>query len=227
MPRFPRNYLHTKYFHIITQGINKSHIFKNEIDKKYYIKIMYELRKEYSITIIAYCIMDNHMHMLLEAEKIEDLSKYMHKLNTKYGKYYNRVHKRVGYVFRDRYKSEGIYGEEQLYNCINYIYNNPVKAKICNSPEKYKYSNYIKMHSINKEVEYNFIDYNDIGEEDKLERYLLDNKISIENIIKNKSELKKMIIELKENEGTSLRKIAEKFNINREMVRKIYKSHVK
>ena len=227
MPRFPRNYLQTTYFHIITQGINKSYIFKNDIDKKYYIKTMYELKKEYNIKIIAYCIMDNHMHMLLEVSQIQDLSRYMHKLNTKYGKYYNREYKRVGYVFRDRYKSEGIYSEEQLYNCINYIYNNPVKAKICNSPDKYKYSNYTKVNSINKKGEYKFIDYNDISEEEKIERYLLQNKIDIKNIIKDKTELKKTIIELKINHSVSLRKIAEKFKINRETVRKLYKNYVK
>ena len=100
--------------------------------------------------------------MLLETAGVENLSKYMHCLNTRFGQYYNKKYKRVGYVFRDRYKAEGIYSEKQLYNCIKYIYDNPVKAEICKKPEEYKFSNYNKIDFIDDE-EYVFIDV----EEDK------------------------------------------------------------
>ena len=135
MPRIPRMYLDTEYFHVITQGLNKSYIFDSPIDIKYYIKNMYELKDKYDINIIAYCVMNNHAHILIRSRAIENLSKYMHDLNTRYGCYYNKKYKRVGYVFRDRYKAEGIYTESHLYSCIKYIYNNPVKAGICNKPE--------------------------------------------------------------------------------------------
>ena len=88
----------------------------------------------------------------------------MHCLNTKYGLYYNKKYNRVGYVFRDRYKAEGIYSEKQLYHCIKYIFNNPVKAGICNKAEEYEFSNYKKMKDNYEEEEYDFIDV----EEDKI-----------------------------------------------------------
>ena len=59
MPRIPRMFLYTEYFHVITQGINKSYIFEESIDIKYYIKKMYELNEKYNIKIIAYCVMNN------------------------------------------------------------------------------------------------------------------------------------------------------------------------
>ena len=90
MSRIPRNYIKTSFFHVITQGINKSYIFKRAEDIKYYIKIMYQLTKEQEIKVIGYCIMSNHAHMLIETEEIKELSKYMQRLNTKYGKYYNK-----------------------------------------------------------------------------------------------------------------------------------------
>ena len=89
MPRNSRKYLNTSSFHLITQEINKSYIFNKLEDIKYYIKIMYELKEDYSIKIIAYCLMNNHAHILVEIEEIEELSKYMQRLNTKYAKYYN------------------------------------------------------------------------------------------------------------------------------------------
>ena len=57
MPRFPRNYLDTNYFHVMSQGINRSYIFENPVDIKFYIKNMYEIKEEYDVKIIAYCIL--------------------------------------------------------------------------------------------------------------------------------------------------------------------------
>ena len=107
MPRFPRSYIKTSFFHVMVQGINKSYIFEEPENIKYYISTMHKLSKEQEIEIIAYCIMNNHAHMLIKTEQLKELSKYMQRLNTRYGKYYNKKHNRVGYVFRDRYKSEG------------------------------------------------------------------------------------------------------------------------
>lgn len=142
MPRFSRESIQTTYFHVMTQGIEKKYIFDKPEEIKFYIKIMYELLKEHNLKIIAYCIMNNHAHMLIKAVNVTELSKYMHRLNCKYALYYNKIHNRVGYVFRDRFRTEGIYTERQFYNCIKYIYDNPVKAGICRKPEDYPYSNY-------------------------------------------------------------------------------------
>ena len=90
MPRIPRMYLNTEYFHVITQGINKSYIFDSPTDIKYYIKSMYDIKEKYNIEIIAYCIMNNHAHILIKCALIKNLSEYMHDLNTRYGCYYNK-----------------------------------------------------------------------------------------------------------------------------------------
>lgn len=75
MSRNPRNYIKTSFFHVITQGINKSYIFEKQEDIKYYIKIMYNLLEEQNIKMLAYCIMNNHAHMLIEAKKIKNFPK--------------------------------------------------------------------------------------------------------------------------------------------------------
>lgn len=224
MPRLPRSYIKTSFFHVITQGINKSYIFEKAEDIKYYIKIMYHLTKEQKIKIIGYCIMNNHAHMLIETEEIKELSKYMQRLNTKYGKYYNKKYNRVGYVFRDRYRAEGIYTEEYLYNCLKYIYNNPVKAGICKKAEDYPYSNYKR---IDKELNenYAFIDVDDndkdIGEE-IIEKFLKENEMELIDLKRNKRRLKELIIILKEQYNISLRKIAKEVHMGREKIRRLY-----
>lgn len=90
-----------------------------------------------------FCVMGNHVHVLLKADKVEKLSKFMHLVNSRYSRYYNRINKRVGHVFRNRYRSEPIKNSTQLINCFVYIQNNPLKAGIVENAEDYKYSSYI------------------------------------------------------------------------------------
>ena len=224
MSRFPRSYIKTPFFLLLTQGINKSYIFEKPEDIKYHIKIMHNLAKEQKIKIIAYCIMNNHAHILIETQEIRELSKYMQRLNTKYGKYYNKKYDRVGYVFRDRYKSEGIYSEKHLYNCMKYIYENPVKAGICNKAADYPFKKYKK---IDKKIngKYTFIDVEQNKEkicEEIITEFLRENDIELSYLKKDKIKLKELITILKEDNNISLRLIARKINLNRETIRRLY-----
>lgn len=201
MPRVPRFYSDTSFFHVMTQGIKKEYIFNQSEDAKRYISILYNTKDECKINIIAYCIMKNHSHLLLKTSKIENLSKFMRKTNTKYAIYYNKKYERVGYVFRDRFKSEPIYTEQNLHNCVAYIYNNPVKAGICNKPEEYPFSNYRYNRNINYETyeEYTFID----TEEDKekecetiVRQYLSENN-QFDTLLEQQESLSKLLGKLK------------------------------
>ena len=223
MPRFPRKHIKTSFFHVITQGINKSYIFDKSEDIKYYIRLIYKLSKEHEIEIIAYCIMNNHAHMLIKTKKSDELSKYMQRLNCTYARYYNKKYDRVGYVFRDRYKSEGIYDEQHLYNCIKYIYDNPVKAGICSKAKDYPYSNY---KIITKEIKENYT-FMDIDNDPKIckeliQNFLNENDMDINDLKKNKRKLKELIVILKMEYNISLRKISEETKIGRETIRKTY-----
>lgn len=142
MGRIARKYLETSFFHVMVQGINKEYIFNNERYINKYIKFVYDEVDKQNLRIIAFCIMNNHAHFLINTEKIENLSKYMQKLNSAYAKYYNYMEGRVGYVFRDRYKSEPITDRRYLIQCIKYIHENPVKAKMVKKIDEYKYSSY-------------------------------------------------------------------------------------
>ena len=236
MPRVARESNNTTYFHVLVQGINKSYIFEERMDILYYIKQMYEIKEEVGVNIVAYCIMNNHAHLLLNVENTNMLSKYMHKLNTKYAVYYNKIHNRVGYVFRDRYKSEGIYNERHLYNCIKYIYDNPVKAKICDNPWEYQYSNYKRYNYItqNSENTEDFIDinkeYKDLRKAQKenkinniIENFLEEWQIRQEDLKHDKQKLKELIFMIRQEENVSIRWIGNKLGIHREIIRNLLK----
>ena len=225
MPRFSRESLKTSYFHVMTQGIEKRYIFNEPAEIKLYIKIMYENLKEHNIEIIAYCIMNNHAHMLIKAENIAELSKYMQRLNSKYAVYYNKIHNRVGYVFRDRFKAEGIYDEKHFYNCIKYIYDNPVKAGICSKPEQYPYSNYKKIPVQMINNNYTFIDTEETKEQEYLEEIqnIVSKSYSTLNLSKEYNDsLEKIVKTLKDKYKLSFRKISKILKISRERVRDLY-----
>lgn len=142
MPRIARNQIQTTFFHNMTQGINKEYIFEENRCKKKYMELLQKEVNEFDIKLIAFTIMDNHAHILLYTENINHMSLFMKNINAKFAMYYNYIYKRVGIVFRNRYKSQPILSEKQLLNCIRYIFNNPVRAKIVLNPKEYVYSNF-------------------------------------------------------------------------------------
>ncbi len=246
MPRIARKDLRTNYFHVIAQGINREYIFNSKYLKEKYRELSLKYKEDYGIKILAYCIMDNHVHMLLYCNEINEMSAYMKSVNTSYAKFYNHIKDRVGYVFRNRYEAEPIYNQKYLLNCIGYIHNNPVKASIVKKPENYKYSSYndyIKKDGIASEeiIKFCFGNSNNY-----LEQYILihknknkykdiDNEIDYTNFIEkikkvNLNEIKKDEIKLKKlltiaikEEKIPITKVVKIFEIDRYRIYRLLK----
>ena len=149
MSRTSRNNMkNSSFFHIMVQGINKEFVFETRKNKERYLRLIYANNE--NVEIMAYCLMDNHAHILVKPNEIQDLQNWMRRVNTSYAIYYNRINERVGYVFRERYKSQVIKNEKHLCSAMEYIHNNPVKARICNRKEDYEFSSYIKIYQGNR-----------------------------------------------------------------------------
>lgn len=227
----------------MVQGINKENIFYQEIYIKKYLKFLKENQEKNNIKTIAYCIMKNHAHLLIKATNIQELSNFMHKINGNYARYYNYMENRVGYVFRDRFKSQPIMSEKQLYNCIRYIHLNPVKAKIVENPEQYKYSSYrIYKRRLDEKnnldmqetLEYICNSKNKINEqyidEDKdikeiinnsLIEFLEINKTELYEILEKREVLKKLIKYLKKEKNIKYTEMMKNFDISRGIMQKL------
>ncbi len=245
MPRIPRNSYQTSFFHIIVQGIKKEYIFNEKKFLDSYKNLLKTYESKLNIELLAYCIMSNHAHILIHAENTEEMAKYMKCINTIFATYYNTENKRVGYVFRNRYKSEPIYNKSYLINCIIYIHNNPVKAKMIQHPSQYEYSSYndyiyqkgiitseklmlvfetqkintedfIKMHSKNMR---NFEDY-DKETEEIINEFLIEHNKTFEEIKDSKKSTIKLIMELKNNKKTNV-EIGKIFGLSRWKIAKI------
>jgi REP element-mobilizing transposase RayT len=126
-------------YHVIARGNNKEYIFKEDIDKGYFIKLLKEHCDVMGYQIFAYVLMDNHYHLAIQPMD-KRLQEIMHQINNKYSKYFNYKYKRVGHVFQGRYKSTLVQDERYLLKLVRYIHQNPVRAGMVTSVEKYKWS---------------------------------------------------------------------------------------
>lgn len=141
MPRRSRKRIESGVYHIMLRGNERKDIFLDEEYKQKIIEILTKARKNDSFKVYAYCVMDNHLHIVIK-ERDDSISRILKQIATSYAYYYNKKHCRVGHVFQDRFKSEGIKDDGQLLEVIRYVHNNPVKAGIVRRVGDYKWSSY-------------------------------------------------------------------------------------
>lgn len=141
MTREAREESETGYYHIMMRGNNREMIFNQSEEKQYFMEQLQHEADEKKISIVAYCLMDNHVHILIHAD-LQMMTEVIKSINIKFARKYNQKYNRVGHVFQDRYKSEVIDTEEYLLEAIRYIHNNPVKAKMVSKPSDYHWSSY-------------------------------------------------------------------------------------
>ncbi|MBQ0018395.1 MAG: transposase [Clostridiales bacterium] len=128
MSRRPREESSTGYYHVMQRGAGKQILFEDETDYQRYMDKLVECKNEIGFSLPAYCLMNNHVHLLIKTNQLRDLSKAMSRIGTSYAAYYNVRYDHVGNVFQGRFLSSPINDEEYLLECVKYIHNNPVKA---------------------------------------------------------------------------------------------------
>ncbi|MGM0549038.1 MAG: transposase, partial [Bacillota bacterium] len=119
----------------------KGHLFRDKRDYKFYLDILRKTKAKYDFSLLAYCLMTNHVHLQIWTKEVE-IWRLMHQINLFYAKYFNYKYDLVGHLFQGRYFSKII--KDKLYNlAVNrYIHLNPVVASIVNKPELYSKSSY-------------------------------------------------------------------------------------
>jgi REP element-mobilizing transposase RayT len=141
MVRTARQESDTGYYHVMARGNNKEMIFRDISEKQYFLEELQAKINEGDISLLSYCVMDNHMHLLIFSD-LESMTDALKRINIKFAMRYNTKYNRVGHVFQDRYKSEVINTGKYLLSALRYIHNNPVKAKIVSRAKDYKWSSY-------------------------------------------------------------------------------------
>jgi len=102
------------YYHVYNRGVNKKEIFFENEDYLYYIAKLKQFKNKYRADIIAYSLLDNHYHQLLNQLSDIPISKFLLAVNTSYGGYFNKKYKRVGPLVQDRFKQVVIKSDEHF-----------------------------------------------------------------------------------------------------------------
>lgn len=141
MPRQARKKSESGIYHVMLRGINGQVIFEDKQDKEKFLLTLktYKAISEYKI--FAYCLMSNHIHLLLKVEK-EDLDLVIKRIAGSYVYWYNWKYKRRGHLFQDRFKSEPVEDDAYFLMVMRYIHQNPLKSGICKKVGNYEYSSY-------------------------------------------------------------------------------------
>jgi len=162
-----KNFVKGSIYHLYNRGDNKEIIFRDEQDYRAFLfrlglglgiemkdlneceitkspksRIRITSLKPNNFKLHAFCLMPNHIHLLLEQCGDEPISKLISRVFTSFSKYINLKHKRIGHVFQDKFKSVQIETNPQLMLISSYIHMNPIKDSLVNKAEDYKWSSY-------------------------------------------------------------------------------------
>ncbi len=141
MARPIRIEFHDGVYHIMSRGNAKAPIFLDDADRILFIDILAKTISVHKWLCQAYCLMNNHYHLLIETPE-PNLSSGMHLLNGMYTQGFNKRHSRTGHVFQGRYKSIVIEKESYLLELTRYIVLNPVRAGYVDNPDTYRWSSF-------------------------------------------------------------------------------------
>ncbi len=128
--------------HVTARGNNHLYLFRGDSDKAYYLSAVKELKEENNLDIFHYCLMSNHVHMVVWLRQGNKLSRFIKQLQLRYFNYYKATYGYTGHLWQGRFKSNLIDSDSYLLQCGKYIELNPVRAQMAARPEAYRFSSY-------------------------------------------------------------------------------------
>jgi putative transposase len=138
MPRIPRAAFPDGTFHVGTRGVAQMPIYRDDDDRRAFLRLLAVAITRFNWTCHAYCLMTNRYHLVLEAS-CEELSAGVQVLNGLYAQGFNGKYGRWGHVFGDRFWSRSLEEDDLERTCI-YVMENPVRAGLCAKPADWRWS---------------------------------------------------------------------------------------
>lgn len=128
-------------YHVIARGNARERIVRDDTDRRYFFHFLAHAVTRFSWLCHAYCLMDNHYHLVIETP-LPNLPSGMRQLNGRYAQCFNDRYDRCGHVFQSRYRSILVERESYLLELCRYVVLNPVRAELCDDPADWPWSSY-------------------------------------------------------------------------------------
>jgi REP element-mobilizing transposase RayT len=129
------------FYHVTARGNEQRAVYKSQKDREKFLGYLQTSTERYNAVIHAYCMMDNHYHLLIETPSA-NLPQIMRHINGAYTTYFNIKRKRSGHLFQGRYKAILVEKDEYAKALSRYIDLNPVRANMVEKPEDHEWSRY-------------------------------------------------------------------------------------
>jgi len=142
MPRITRGLTDGGIYHVLNRGNGRQEIFHKDGDFAAFIELLRLARERHPVTMLGYCLIPNHFHLLLEAEKGSELSRFMQWLMTSHVRRYHRHYRSSGHVWQGRFKSFIVQDDAHLLTVARYIEGNPVRAGLVPSAKAWRWSSH-------------------------------------------------------------------------------------
>jgi putative transposase len=142
MPRHARTIVPDVATHIVQRGNNRAPCFFSDADRRTYLALLGELSRRHGCQVHAYCLMGNHVHLLVTPQRADSCALLMKNLGQRYVQYINRTYERTGCLWEGRFRSCLAQSERYVLACYRYIELNPVRAAIVDGPGTYQWSSY-------------------------------------------------------------------------------------
>jgi putative transposase len=139
MPRVARIVLPGIPHHVTQRGNNRQDVFFVDDDREMYLKILSEQSQRFGITILGYCLMTNHVHLIAVPKRGDSLAKALGRTHWLYTLYVNRLHGRSGHLWQNRFYSMAMDDVHTLL-AMRYIERNPLRAGLCRVARRYRWS---------------------------------------------------------------------------------------
>ncbi len=140
MPRIARVIAEGYPHHVIQRGNNREKVFFDKKDKEKYLFLLKKYSDKWKSSILAYCLMTNHIHLLVRPLEELSLWKMMQGITLCYTQYVNRKYERTGRLWESRYHSCIVENEKYLWAVLRYVEQNPLRAKMVTKAEDFPYS---------------------------------------------------------------------------------------
>lgn len=153
MPRHSRQKSSTRTYHVVIKGADRQLLFEELNDYKKYLEILQYYKEECKFELFAYCLMSNHVHLLIRHSPEHSLETVFRHINTAYAVWFNMKYNRTGFVQNGRYFSEPVETERYLLTVVKYIHYNPTKAGMEPTPgASYPWSSFYDYQQNNSDL---------------------------------------------------------------------------
>ena len=142
MPRLPRYFAPDQPQHVVLRGNDRQDVFRQGRDFAFFRNCVADAAREFGVAIHAYVWMSNHVHLLVTPAKQCSIARAVQAVSRRYVPYFNRTYGRTGALWEGRYRATIVDSERYLFACMRYIEENPVRAGMVASPERYRWSSF-------------------------------------------------------------------------------------